>query len=200
MPEHESSSPAQGSSPPGWQPSGLSGVTFGTLRPIADERGSFTELWRSSWTRGFGADIRQANLSRSEPGVLRGLHVHERQADLWVLLEGRAFVALVDLRDRLDHLAAATATATFEMTFGSAVHIPAGVAHGFLALERVALLYMVTNEYTGTDEHGFAWNDPMAAVQWPIRSPILSRRDATNPSLEEALEAMRQRADVSPTR
>ena len=47
------------------------------------------------------------------------------------------------------------------------VEIPAGVAHGFLALEHVELVYLVTTEYDGSDERGFAWDDPLAAVPWP---------------------------------
>ena len=43
--------------------------------------------------------------------------------------------------------------------------IPAGVAHGFLALEPLELLYLVTNEYDGTDELGFAWDDPRSACR-----------------------------------
>ena len=45
--------------------------------------------------------------------------------------------------------------------------IPTGVAHGFLALEPLELLYLVTNEYDGSDELGFAWDDPLAGVPWP---------------------------------
>ena len=52
--------------------------------PIVDERGAFAELWRASATRLLSAEkFVQANLSRSRPGVLRGMHFHRRQADLW---------------------------------------------------------------------------------------------------------------------
>ena len=68
------------------------------------------------------------------------------------------------------------------------VVIPTGVAHGFLALEPLELIYLVTNEYDGTDELGFAWDDPAVAVDWPPLAgtadgrPILSARDGANPS------------------
>lgn len=182
----------------GWQTTELVGVWRRSRRPIADGRGSFTELWRDGWTREFGVSVRQANLSRSQRGVLRGLHFHERQADLWTFLDGRAYVALVDLRPRLSNPTATATLSEFEMAPGSAVFIPAGVAHGFLALEPAALLYMVTNEYDGSDEHGFAWNDPVAAINWPVEAPTLSARDSTNPSLDQAIDAMRQRATFSP--
>jgi dTDP-4-dehydrorhamnose 3,5-epimerase len=69
------------------------------------------------------------------------------------------------------------------------VVIPVGVAHGFLALEPLELVYLVTNEYDGTDELGFAWDDPAVDVPWPMLDltpdgrPILSERDRSNPTL-----------------
>ena len=57
--------------------------------------------------------------------------------------------------------------------------IPTGVAHGFLALEPLELLYLVTNEYDGTDELGFAWDDPTAGV--PLARRRRDRRRAPDP-------------------
>jgi dTDP-4-dehydrorhamnose 3,5-epimerase len=77
------------------------------------------------------------------------------------------------------------------------VSIPTGVAHGFLALEPLQLLYLVTNEYDGSDELGFAWDDPAVGVQWPSVGgtpdgrPILSDRDRSNPTLAELVGSLR---------
>jgi dTDP-4-dehydrorhamnose 3,5-epimerase-like enzyme len=76
------------------------------------------------------------------------------------------------------------------------VDIPIGVAHGFLALEPLELIYLVTNGYDGSDELGFAWDDQVAAVPWPDHGespdrPILSDRDRSNPSLTELVERLR---------
>jgi dTDP-4-dehydrorhamnose 3,5-epimerase len=152
----------------------------------ADRRGSFTELWRASATDGLSTSpFVQANLSRSATDVLRGMHFHRRQTDLWMLIEGRAFVALADLRRH--SVEPRPPLATFEMKPGDAVLIPEMVAHGFLALDPIALVYLVTNEYDGSDELGFAWNDPAAAIPWPTSSPILSDRDTANPPLAAAI-------------
>ena len=81
-------------------PSSLPGVRYGAIVRHADQRGSFRELWRAG---DFPDEpFVQANLSTSAAGVLRGLHLHQRQDDLWIVAEGRAFVALVDLRPMLD--------------------------------------------------------------------------------------------------
>lgn len=176
----------------------LPGVSYGRLRRHPDSRGSFAEAWRVSG----GLDGRpfpgvQANLSSSSLGVLRGLHLHRRQADLWIVLSGVAFVALVDVRPMLQEPAAAVPlVATTLLTSDDTVSIPAHVAHGFLAIEPLELLYIVTNEYDGTDERGFAWDDPLAGVEWPKVDtpdgrPVLSDRDQLNPSLPALVELLR---------
>ena len=188
-------------------PSGLPGVRYGAIARHADSRGAFRELWRASafptLTPGdtgapVGAEPRfvQANLSSSAAGVLRGLHYHRRQLDYWVVAAGRAFVALVDVRP----VAASRGPAiveTRELAVDEWVVIPAGVAHGFLAVEPLELIYLVTNEFDGVDELGFAWDDPAVAVPWPAVAttpdgrPILSDRDRSNPSLAELVASLR---------
>jgi dTDP-4-dehydrorhamnose 3,5-epimerase len=80
--------------------------------------------------------------------------------------------------------------ATFEMHPGDAVLIPELVAHGFHALEPIALVYLVTNEYDGADELGFAWDDTDAAIPWRVDAPIMSDRDRANPPLRAALSQL----------
>lgn len=182
---------AGGSGQHDWSTSSIKGLLRRTLTANTDERGSFSELWRSSWTADLGT-FQQANLSRSGTGVLRGMHFHERQDDLWIVIGGRAFVAAVDLRAALGRGRGSTATEAFELEPGGVVYIPKGVAHGFYAIEPLALVYLVTAEYDATDEHGFAWNDAGAAIPWPTAAPVLSARDRANPGLAAAIDAARQ--------
>jgi dTDP-4-dehydrorhamnose 3,5-epimerase len=184
----------------------LAGVRYGRLNLLADARGSFVEIWRVST---FGdldreatglpdAHFVQANLSTSALGVLRGLHYHRRQLDYWTVVGGRALVALVDVRPVLANLRAHAVVETRELGVGATVTIPTGVAHGFLALEPLQLLYLVTNEYDGSDELGFAWDDPAVGVPWPAipgtpdGRPILSDRDRGNPTLAELVRGLRK--------
>ena len=188
-------------------PSRLSGVRYGAVQRHADSRGAFRELWRATTfptlthdDTGAPADREprfvQANLSTSSAGVLRGLHYHRRQLDYWIVASGRAFVALVDVRpaERGDGPAIVE---TRELPADDWVVIPTGVAHGFLAIEPLEMLYLVTNEYDGADELGFAWDDPAVDVPWPAVAgtpdgrPILSDRDRTNPSLAELVARLR---------
>jgi len=175
-------------------PSALPGVRYGTIARHGDTRGSFRELWRAESFP--GATFVQANLSTSAAGVLRGLHLHRRQDDLWVVADGRAFVALVDVRPALEG-DAPPLVETRDLGADDWVYIPTGVAHGFLAMEALQLVYLVTNEYDGSDELGFAWDDPLARVPWPPLGatpdgrPITSERDAANPPLADLLERLR---------
>ena len=186
----------------------LHGVRYGAIARFDDSRGSFREIWREDT---FGAikpaeagappgstpRFVQANLSASASGVLRGLHLHQRQLDHWVVASGRAFVALVDVRPMLTGEADRPLVETRELVADEWVDIPIGVAHGFLALEALELIYLVTNGYDGSDELGFAWDDPQAAVPWPNIAdspggqPILSDRDSSNPSLAELVGRLR---------
>jgi len=189
-------------------PSGIPGVRYGAIARHADSRGAFRELWRASSFGRLGSSAAgaasateprfvQANLSTSAPGVLRGLHLHRRQLDYWVVGAGRALAALVDVRPLLDGSGDRPSVETRELVADDWVVIPTGVAHGFLALEALELIYLVTNEYDGSDELGFAWDDPVAAVPWPaVREtadghPILSDRDRANPPLRELVARLR---------
>ncbi len=186
-------------------PSALPAVRYGAIVRHGDARGSFRELWRASERPILPAELAgaerarfvQANLSTSAQGVLRGLHYHRRQLDRWVVTAGRAFVTLVDVRPAVAGSGPAVVE-TRELAADEFVEIPVGVAHGFLALEPLELVYLVTNEFDGSDELGFAWDDPAVGVPWPAPvagtpdgRPILSDRDGSNPSLAELIARLR---------
>jgi dTDP-4-dehydrorhamnose 3,5-epimerase len=137
----------------------------------ADGRGWFAELARASR---LPKPIRQANLSWSRKGVIRGLHYHERgQDDLFVCLQGMVRVVVLD-RETGE---------TFTEDIGDdnpvAVYVPGRRAHGYEALTDALFAYLVTEEYdpADPDEHGVPWDDPRVVGLWSTRSPLLSERD-----------------------
>ena len=137
----------------------------------ADERGWFSELARAS---ALPKPIRQANLSQSKKGVIRGLHYHERgQDDLFACVSGMVRVVVLD-RETGE---------TFTEDIGDenpvAIYIPGTNAHGYEALTDCLFLYHVTEEYDAgdPDENGIPWDDPRVIDLWSTRSPILSERD-----------------------
>jgi dTDP-4-dehydrorhamnose 3,5-epimerase len=136
-----------------------------------DGRGWFMELVRASE---LPKPIRQANLSRSRRGVIRGLHYHERgQDDLFVCLEGTVRVVV------LDRGTGETFTEDIGDENPVAIYVPGHLAHGYEALTDCLFCYLVTEEYDAADpdEQSVAWDDPRVVHLWSTRSPLLSERD-----------------------
>ena len=145
------------------------------LRRFEDERGWFMEVYRESWLDGDRG--RQANVSFSRQGVIRGLHYHERgQSDLFVCLQGTARVVVLDPKS------GETFTADIGDENPAAVFISGGLAHGYEALSDILFYYQVTREYDAADpdEHNVRWDDPRVSHLWSTQSPTLSARDASS--------------------
>lgn len=157
----------------------IPGVVIGEPKVWDDRRGSFLEIFREDL---LGVKFVQANHSQSKQGVLRGLHWHKYQADAWYVIGGHAQAMLADIRDK----SRAPVVVSVDLSAGQprVLYIPPGVAHGFLAITDVNLIYWVTGYYDASDEFGVAWNDPTLNAPWRNASPILSERDLNNPRLE----------------
>ncbi|TMF23620.1 MAG: dTDP-4-keto-6-deoxy-D-glucose epimerase, partial [Chloroflexi bacterium] len=112
----------------------IPGVERRTLEPHADARGTLRELWRGSVQP---MEVRQVLVTASNPGALRGMHYHLRQADLCYVAAGRIFLALVDLRST-----ELTADELWLDGTGS-VFIPPGVAHGYATTEGATVCYLL---------------------------------------------------------
>jgi len=130
----------------------------------------------------------QDNHSRSARGVLRGLHYQEPngQGKLVRCTRGALFDVAVDIR---------RGSPTFGRWFGTELSeanklmlwIPSGFAHGFCALEEGSdLVYKCTVLYNQTSDRAILWNDPDIGIEWPIREPALSAKDASAPRLADA--------------
>jgi dTDP-4-dehydrorhamnose 3,5-epimerase len=139
-----------------------------------DQRGWFAELIRAG---ALPKPIKQANLSRSRRGVIRGLHYHERgQDDVFVCLEGMVRVVVLN-RETGE---------VFTEDIGDrnpvALYVTGTHAHGYEALTDCLFMYLVTEEYDANDpdEHGVPWDDERVRQLWSTSSPILSTRDASS--------------------
>jgi dTDP-4-dehydrorhamnose 3,5-epimerase len=139
-----------------------------------DERGWFSELGRAST---LPKPFRQANLSYSRKGVIRGLHFHERgQDDVFVCLSGMVRVVV------LDRGSGETFTEDIGEDNPVAIYVPGIHAHGYEALTDSLFTYLVTEEYDSASpyEHGIPWDDERVRHLWSTSSPILSARDASS--------------------
>ena len=161
-------------------------------RVFGDERGFFYESFNArafKQATGRTCEFVQDNHSRSQRGVLRGLHyqLQQPQGKLVRAVVGEVFDVSVDLR---------RSSPTFGRWVG--VHlsaenkrqlwVPEGFAHGFLTLSEYAeFLYKTTDYYAPAHERCIRWDDPSLAIDWPLDSaPQLSAKDQAGLSLADA--------------
>lgn len=169
----------------------IPGVMKVQPRVFSDDRGEFTELFKSSDFT--GEDIKgpfvQMNQSVSKQNVLRGLHYQnppKAQGKLVGVMDGEVFDVAVDIRK---------GSPTYGKWVGEVLtaekrnmlYIPAGFAHGFCVISQQATFtYLCTDEYAPEYEGGIIWNDPAIGIEWPIENPLVSEKDAVFPGLENA--------------
>jgi dTDP-4-dehydrorhamnose 3,5-epimerase len=158
------------------------------LEPAHDRRGTFVKLFQASAFAGAGLafDVAELFVSRSQRGVLRGLHYQAPPADVAKIvacLDGEVLDAVVDLRPDSPTY---RRHCVLELSAGraNAVYVPHGCAHGFLVTGDEALVaYLQSGEHDPVREGGVLWSS--AGIDWGIDAPVLSDRDAAFPTLEE---------------
>ncbi len=159
---------------------GLKGDVF------ADDRGFLTEVFRQERLQALGpAPFVQANHARSVRGTLRGLHWQDPrpQGKLISVLHGAVLDVVLDVRVGSPTFGRHIAV-TLSAGSGDQLWIPPGLAHGFCALTETAdVLYLCTDTYLPDGQRGVAWDDPALGIDWPVRAPILSAKDAALPAL-----------------
>ena len=160
-----------------------------------DARGFFYEGWNAQrfGQHGLPTSFVQHNVSRSQKGVLRGLHYQwpdHPQGKLVSVLEGEVYDVAVDIRrgsPTFGRHAAAILSADNKRHFW----IPEGFAHGFLVLSETATFtYLCTAPYDRASDNSLRWDDPALAIDWPLADVSLSAKDAAAPLL----------ADIAPER
>jgi dTDP-4-dehydrorhamnose 3,5-epimerase len=159
------------------------------LRPkvIRDSRGFFLETYHRGkcFELGIVDDFVQDNHSHSVRDTLRGLHYQLRrpQAKLCRVVKGEALDIAVDIRLGSPHFGKWTSV-LLSAKDQNQIYIPAGFAHGFLALgDSVEFLYKCSEFYDPADERGLLWSDSDIDIGWGISQPVVSARDASHPTL-----------------
>jgi dTDP-4-dehydrorhamnose 3,5-epimerase len=176
-----------------FRPLEIAAVVLVEPKVFPDERGFFFESFKASDFEEAGLPTRfiQDNFSYSKKDVIRGLHYQKQpkaQGKLVAVLRGSIWDVAVDIRRD-----SATFLKWVAMELNDKNHamlyIPPGFAHGFLALsEDVHLLYKCANEYDPQADAGIRWNDPDIAINWPVKIPIVSKKDSMLPFIQQAEE------------
>ena len=164
-------------------PTDISDVLIIEPQVFQDDRGFFFESYnQKSFTEktGYTLEFVQDNHSYSQQNVLRGLHyqIQQPQGKLVRAIAGSILDVAVDIRQS-------------SPTFGKWIScilsgenkrqlwIPAGFAHGFVVLSKMAeVLYKTTDYYAPQHERCIVWNDPDLAIDWKLTTqPIVSAKD-----------------------
>jgi dTDP-4-dehydrorhamnose 3,5-epimerase len=160
---------------------------------FGDERGFFYESYNArafQEATGVSEPFVQDNHSRSQKGVLRGLHyqLENTQGKLVRVTAGEVLDVAVDIR-RSSPTFGQWVSARLSAQNNRQLWIPQGFAHGFLVLSDYAeFLYKTTDYYVPSAERCISWDDPTLAIDWQLNdaSPQLSTKDQNGKRLQEA--------------
>ena len=162
----------------------IKGLFLIKTKKYRDNRGFFKEVAKKKFiNENFIFDC----LSSSKKNTLRGLHIQLKnsQAKLITVVQGKILDVVVDLRKK---------SKTFGKVFTLHISdnsefsffIPAGFAHGFLCLSKKCTIYYKCTHYQNKNsEQTLSWNDKKLKIKWPIKKPILSKKDKKGLSFEE---------------
>lgn len=167
----------------------LPGVLIIEPKVFGDHRGFFKETFQVERYKEAGIvfPFVQDNHSRSQKGVLRGLHLQKThpQGKLVSCSSGAVYDVAVDIDPNSPNFGQHVGV---ELTEDNHLQlwIPPGYAHGFCVLTDTAdFQYKCTDLYHPEDESGLIWNDPDVNIDWPVDSPNLSEKDLKLPSLRQ---------------
>ena len=153
-----------------------------------DQRGTFREIFKKKFFK--SKKFVFTCVSTSKKNVLRGMHLQTQHAQgkYLTVLKGEILDVCIDLRKR---------SRTFGKYFkknisdrnGISIYIPPGFAHGFLGLKSDNIIsYHCTNYRSEKNEIGIIWNDKNLKIKWPIKRPILSKKDKKNISFKDYIK------------
>ena len=157
---------------------------------FADDRGYFFESYSYQKLKDLGIDkiFVQDNESKSQKGVLRGLHFQNppfAQAKLVRVVKGAVLDVAVDIRKNSPTYGQHVSVELSEQS-KRLFYIPEGFAHGFLTLEDDTIFsYKCSQFYNKASEGSLRWNDETLAINWNCENPLLSDKDKISPEFSE---------------
>ena len=151
-----------------------------------DKRGFFKEVQKNNiLKKKFVFDC----FSFSKKNTLRGLHLQTKksQAKIITVVQGKILDVVVDLRKNSKTFGKHFAIKISQNSDFS-LYIPENFAHGFLCLSKTCAIYYKCSQYRNKDsEKTILWNDKNLKIKWPIKKPILSKKDRLGMKLKDLI-------------
>ncbi len=149
-----------------------------------DKRGHFKELIKEKkLNKKFPFTV----MSFSKKNVIRGLHIQtpQPQGKFISVLKGKIFDVSVDMRKKSKTFGKYYSCILSEKNSKS-VYVPPGFAHGFCALEKENyIIYSCTKYRNAKGEKSIKFNDKQIKIKWPVKKPMVSKKDKNAMSFSE---------------
>lgn len=161
---------------------------------FGDDRGFFMETWHEEKFAEMGLSLNfvQDNHSRSQQGILRGLHYQTKQTQgkLVRVTAGNVYDVAVDIRQSSptfgQHVGVELSAENHRMLW-----VPPKFAHGFYVMSESAdFQYKCTDFYDPRSEHSILWNDEALNINWPLvdcTPPLLAAKDKAGTAFHNAI-------------
>ena len=161
----------------------IKGLKIIKTKMFFDKRGFFKEIFKSNLIK---KDFKFDVMSLSRKNVIRGLHIQIKrpQAKVITVVYGKIMDVAVDLRKN---------SKTFGKYYSLIIsdkseysfYVPEGFAHGFLCLSDKCVVHYKCSEYRHKEsETTLHWRDQKVKIKWPIKKPILSKKDKIGKNLD----------------
>jgi dTDP-4-dehydrorhamnose 3,5-epimerase len=163
----------------------INGIKIFKSKIYKDSRGFFSEVYKKKILK--KKELIFHCTSSSKKNVLRGLHLQTKnpQSKFLTVLKGQIFDVVVDLRKNSNTFGKYFSIILSNQSYSS-IYIPEGLAHGFCSLDKENVVYYGCSNYRQENyEVGILWNDQDLKIKWPIKNPILSKKDSQNISFRE---------------
>ena len=144
-----------------------------------DFRGTYVELYNRELyhEHGITADFVQDDISTSSKHVLRGIHGDAKTWKLISCLVGRFYLVVVN-NDPTHPQYRQWQAFTLSDANHLQVLVPPKFGNGHLVLSDFTVFhYKQSTDYDRASQFTLMWNDPALGLWWPVRDPIVSRRD-----------------------
>ena len=157
-------------------------------KSFKDNRGHFKELIKEKIIK---KKLPFTVMSYSKKNVIRGLHIQTKQSQgkFISVIKGKIYDVALDLRKNSKTFGKVFTSLLSEKNSKS-IYIPPGFAHGFYSYEKEnIIIYGCTNYRDKKSEIGILWNDSELNIKWPIKYPLLSKKDKNNITFQDFINS-----------